>query len=64
MRPEWFSLGSGIDDRLPPIPFEKMWQDDTIWFPPLLGHKLFVGRVDFRGDEMVKWWFGAEGGGE
>lgn len=74
MRPEWFSttldnitLGSTSDSSLPGIPYERMWEDDKIWFPLLLAKTPFVGRVDFgRLDEktgeganepMVKWWF-------
>ena len=73
MRPEWFSLGEG-DDLLcpsshhsihPPIPLQKMWEDDRFWLPLLLDNKVFAGRVDFTGCEsdgsggsMMKYWFG------
>ncbi len=78
MRPEWFSttldnisLGTTSDSSLPGIPYERMWEDDKIWFPLLLAKTPFVGRVDFgRLDEktgdganepMVKWWFASVG---
>jgi 8-oxo-dGTP diphosphatase/2-hydroxy-dATP diphosphatase len=56
MRPEWFSidkkgdsLGISDVDALPPVPFQKMWEDDPFWLPLLLDNKYFVGRADFAG---------------
>jgi len=74
MRPEWFSttldnisLGTTSDCSLPGVPYERMWEDDKIWFPLLLAKTPFVGRVDFgrldgktgegANEPMVKWWF-------
>ncbi len=55
MRPEWFAMpddfrsnpeATKLDE--PPIPFEKMWSDDQLWFPFMFSGKKFEGRVDFR----------------
>jgi hypothetical protein len=68
MRPEWFSFTStahGVSDtnaHVPPIPYEKMWDDDVYWLPLLVQGQKFVGRADFimEGDEfrMTRYWFG------
>ena len=44
-RPMWVPL----DD----IPFERMWEDDGIWFPMLLRGERFRGRWIFDGDRML-----------
>jgi hypothetical protein len=72
MRPEWFALpaeyrtGAIIPDLQPQIadiPYDIMWEDDTIWFPKMFEGKFFRGRVDFAapgdGGKMLKWWFGS-----
>lgn len=71
MRPQWFALPKELPQKLhvdavyPPVPFEKMWADDLLWFPMLLGGESFCGRVDFTecqdngtGGKMTKFWFG------
>jgi len=47
MRPKWFQ----IDD----IPYDKMWQDDRLWFPLLLDPtgKLFFGHFRFKNSEEI-----------
>jgi 8-oxo-dGTP diphosphatase len=35
------------------IPFDRMWPDDELWFPHLLGHTPFTVRCTFDGDELV-----------
>ena len=42
MMPQWFESSD--------IPFEKMWEDDHLWFPYILGKepKNFVGRMVFQ----------------
>ncbi len=76
MRPEWFAMPDDFRsnpeatklDELP-IPFDKMWSDDQLWFPFMFSGKRFEGRVDFRttqkedGDTewvMDRWWFGTD----
>ena len=39
MIPIWFEINS--------IPFDKMLQDDKLWWPYLLDNKKFVGDVKF-----------------
>ena len=76
MAPQWFSIPSELipsgsatldasSSTLLPIPFDRMWADDRIWFPYLLQETFFYGRVDFgkspvEGGECVfeRWWFG------
>ncbi|KAG8961966.1 hypothetical protein FRC03_004784 [Tulasnella sp. 419] len=71
MRPEWFRLlpdATGPSSQLPPVPFDKMWKDDYLWWPMLLKKQRFIGRVDFglptnpedwNSANLLKWWFGA-----
>ena len=40
MAPRWFSL---VD-----IPYDKMWQDDPIWYPEFLQDRLFKGDFYFH----------------
>jgi len=40
MVPQWFDVDK--------IPFDKMWQDDPLWFPSMLGGKPFVGKFLFK----------------
>jgi len=73
MKPAWFSLPSELnpqdkDNTYPPIPLDKMWADDRLWFPLLFAKKSFAGRADFMGinsdgtgGEMIKYWFGIKG---
>jgi 8-oxo-dGTP diphosphatase len=35
------------------IPFDRMWPDDELWFPHLLGHTAFTARCTFDGDQLV-----------
>ena len=35
------------------IPYERMWEDDTIWLPLLLRERTFSGRFVFDGDLML-----------
>lgn len=79
MCPEWFALprddiqsaedSSHNKANLPDIPYDKMWEDDRIWFPIMLSGKEFQGRCDFHcitknelDDKprwvMDRWWFG------
>ncbi len=44
-RPFWSSLDA--------IPFERMWADDVLWFPHLLGGRRFSGRFLFEGDTLL-----------
>lgn len=43
--PEWFSV-----DRLP---FDRMWEDDSTWFPHMLAGHHFSGKYIFDGDRML-----------
>jgi 8-oxo-dGTP diphosphatase len=43
--PLWVDLGA--------IPYERMWQDDPHWFPPMLARRRFRGYFLFDGDRMV-----------
>ncbi|KAA1473002.1 hypothetical protein DENSPDRAFT_216973 [Dentipellis sp. KUC8613] len=77
MRPVWFSISASsetakaavasviekaIDNNLPPIPYESMWDSDYLWLPLLLSKTHFVGRTDFKEVDGVfkleRWWFG------
>jgi 8-oxo-dGTP diphosphatase/2-hydroxy-dATP diphosphatase len=40
MKPEWFN----IDE----IPFDKMWEDDPLWFPSMLKNEKFNLRCCFE----------------
>ena len=44
-RPLWVSLDE--------IPYEQMWEDDSIWLPMLLRGERFQGRWIFEGDRML-----------
>ena len=35
------------------IPFNDMWEDDRLWFPPMLQGKRFLGYFIFRKDTML-----------
>ncbi len=35
------------------IPFHRMWTDDELWFPHMLGGDFFIGRFLFDGDDML-----------
>jgi 8-oxo-dGTP diphosphatase len=37
------------------IPFERMWADDRLWFPPMLAGRHFDGRFLFDGDALLGW---------
>ena len=37
------------------IPFERMWADDLLWFPPMLAGRRFEGRFLFDGDALLGW---------
>lgn len=38
MRPEWFAVpSSSADSPHPPIPFQTMWEETSLWLPVLLG---------------------------
>jgi len=39
--------------ELDKIPYEKMWEDDIIWLPMVLGGEKFQGRWLFDGDSML-----------
>jgi 8-oxo-dGTP diphosphatase len=43
--PFWSPLAS--------IPYDKMWADDELWFPYLLGSQPFEGRFVFDGERML-----------
>ncbi|KAF8632888.1 hypothetical protein AX17_004734 [Amanita inopinata Kibby_2008] len=67
MRPQWFCIDNAVApdvSEYPPIPFEKMWDDDEYWFPLLLQDRFFVGRADFKrnGDVFIphRWWIGID----
>ena len=42
MRPNWYDLNN--------VPFDKMFQDDVLWFPYVLQGKKFVGSTIFDDD--------------
>jgi len=44
-RPLWVSLDK--------IPYEQMWEDDSIWIPHMLKGDQFQGRWVFDGDKML-----------
>jgi len=44
-KPLWVALDK--------IPYEKMWEDDIIWLPMVLGGEKFQGRWLFDGDSML-----------
>jgi 8-oxo-dGTP diphosphatase len=46
-RPFWVSQDA--------IPFERMWADDRLWFPPMLAGRRFDGRFLFDGDALLGW---------
>lgn len=35
------------------IPFERMWEDDSVWLPPAIEGKLILGKFIFDGDTML-----------
>jgi 8-oxo-dGTP diphosphatase len=41
--------------RLDAIPFERMWEDDVLWFPLMLAGTYFRGRFLFDGDTLLGW---------
>ncbi|MDF7806710.1 8-oxo-dGTP diphosphatase [Pontiellaceae bacterium B12219] len=43
--PLWYSIDN--------LPFERMWQDDHIWFPYMLEGRQFSGRFIFDDDRML-----------
>jgi 8-oxo-dGTP diphosphatase len=43
--PRWTPLQS--------IPYERMWEDDALWFPHLLNDRLFRGYFIFDADTML-----------
>ncbi|KAJ1933488.1 hypothetical protein EC988_009105 [Linderina pennispora] len=45
MRPEWFGVRE--------MPFERMWADDSLWWPYALENKRFVGRFWFKADQVT-----------
>lgn len=47
--PEAVPLWYALDE----IPFERMWQDDPVWFPHMLARRPFAGRFIFDGDQML-----------
>jgi 8-oxo-dGTP diphosphatase len=47
--PEANPLWVSLDD----IPYERMWEDDSIWLPMLLRGERFHGRWVFDGDRML-----------
>ena len=42
IRPEWFDTNK--------IPFEKMWKDDSYWFPKMLSNQMFKAYFLFKED--------------
>jgi 8-oxo-dGTP diphosphatase len=46
-KPLWAALDA--------IPFERMWADDSLWFPLMLAGRNFDGRFLFDGDELLGW---------
>lgn len=45
MRPQWFDINE--------MPFSKMWQDDTFWFPLFLSEKKFVGKFLYDNSDNI-----------
>lgn len=45
MKPQWFDVDA--------IPFDKMWQDDEIWFPVFFHGQNFIGHFQFSADEQL-----------
>jgi 8-oxo-dGTP diphosphatase len=35
------------------LPFDRMWEDDSTWFPHMLEGRFFSGRYIFEGERMV-----------
>ncbi|MBN2685703.1 MAG: 8-oxo-dGTP diphosphatase [Pontiellaceae bacterium] len=35
------------------LPFDRMWEDDSTWFPHMLAGQFFSGRYVFGGDHML-----------
>lgn len=51
MRPQWFSTGdSNGTGTEPPIPYDKLWESDYLWFPLLLEKQKFIVRTDYVRD--------------
>jgi len=44
--PEWFPLAA--------IPYERMWADDSLWFPLMLAGETFEGNFVFDGETMLE----------
>ncbi len=47
--PEATPLWVAVDS----IPYDRMWEDDAIWLPLLLGNRPFSGRFVFDGDRLL-----------
>lgn len=45
MRPQWFPVSM--------IPFERMWPDDSYWFPLFLSGKKFRGNFLFQDHDII-----------
>ncbi|KAF7975518.1 hypothetical protein HWV62_9331 [Athelia sp. TMB] len=51
IRPQWFSTGdSNSTGTEPPIPYDKLWESDYLWFPLLLEKQKFIVRTDYVRD--------------
>jgi 8-oxo-dGTP diphosphatase len=46
MAPEWFAVDS--------LPFTRMWNDDPLWLPLVLGSSLIEAKFVFEGEEIVE----------
>lgn len=49
MKPEWFQISE--------IPFSKMWSDDQLWLPKVLGGKKIEAEFMFNENEGIKEYF-------
>lgn len=59
MHPHWFRINDEDHLDTPPIPFDKMWESDDLWFPLLLKKRNFIVRTDYiregERDVLRKW---------
>lgn len=46
MTPKWFKESE--------VPFKKMWSDDELWLPHVLGGKKLKGNFIFRDEEIIE----------
>jgi len=67
-RPEWFAstVASPSNASLPPLPYDKMMEDEQYWWPHFCAGKKVIGRADFAAPaeeedvvgRLERYWFG------